>query len=226
MTAVALQSLFCFLFFVPACWLKTRGGGVHTAHLLQGKRQLESLPPPEAICPYTTFCAAHCTCPFCPSVTVPRLSLRSSFCPPVQYHSLPVPSVRLSPTATSQFLALSHPLYIVHLLSSALSLFYLLLSLCICGEKLPCSKWDDPCCEIQNVRISPVLKCVLIFCCYLRLLILSISSTALVFSPVFTCMGWKVSCQIMWNTATRYVIFNLWALIHCRACFSKMSSIM
>lgn len=215
MTAVALQSL-----------LWGGGGQPHTAHLLQGKRQLESLPPPAAICPYTTFCTvAHCTWPFCPSVTVPPPSLLIilSPCP------ISLSACALCPPLTHCNLSISLPLPPIHSVLFICSLMHSLFSIYFflfasqrdtSGLKM---RWP----LLWNSEQSKDIP--LIFCCYLCLRILSFSSAALVFSPVFTCMGGKVSCQIMWNTTRRYdVMFSVWALIHCTAFmgFSKMSSIM
>lgn len=101
-----------------------------TQHIFCRGNQWESfqrLPPPEAICPYVTFCA-HCTCPFYLSVTVPCLSILSIILSPSllsRFHSMP--SVQLSRTIPYRFLSLHFPftqLYIFHLLSSiCLSVF-------------------------------------------------------------------------------------------------------
>lgn len=123
-----------------------------TARLLWRKDQLESLPPPEAICPRATFCSVHCTCPLYPSVTVPCLSLLSSFCPPPYYHPLSVPSVSLSPSCSAFS---NRPTSFICSTFLSLPLFYLLRFIPGERHKMGCS---DPCCGIQNrVRMPPIL---------------------------------------------------------------------
>lgn len=117
---------------------------------------LQRPPPPEAICPYATFCAAHCTHPPYLSVTVPCLSLLSSLRPPLYYHSLglcpPSSSLPLSISLSSTF-----PILSISFICSVLPSLSLFIS---AGETPQYSKWgcSDPCCGIQNrASISPIL---------------------------------------------------------------------
>lgn len=128
-----------------------RGQSSITQHIFcRGENQLESLQrllPPEAICPYTTFCAAHCTCPFYLSVTVPCLSFLSIILSP----SLLSFSVYALCSALSHYtlsISLSFSTFPIQLtvylsfgLFPSLSLLCLLLSPHICWETRQCSKW-------------------------------------------------------------------------------------
>lgn len=177
----------------------------YTAHLLQWKKkhkQLESFPPSEAICPHATFCATHCTCPSYPSVTVPCLSLLSSRCPPLYYHSVCALCSALThcslsiPLSSSTFPIHFYIFYLLSHLFASLS-SYLQGHVCTQNGVLWPVMWYSK----QSEDIPPPMKYVLKLCCHLCLFILSVSG-------VFHCTDRRLATQ---NTAIQYdAVFNFW----------------
>lgn len=187
-----------------------------TQHIFCRGNQWESfqrLPPPEAICPYVTFCA-HCTCPFYLSVTVPCLSILSIILSPSllsRFHSMP--SVQLSRTIPYRFLSLHFPftqLYIFHLLSSICLSVFISAGRHISSQNgvlWPLPWYSKQSEDITNCMFLPSWN---VFLTYVATSA-SVSWTPLLFSPVFHCFGGRSTVYYVYSNPIwcRFQLLNL-----------------